>query len=196
MPLFPLRATLFPYIPLRLKVFEQRYLDMVSNVLKSGKGFGVVPIIKGSEVGQAPQVYPYGTLVKICDWGTLAGGLLGVTVVGEQRFRIEESWVDSQQLMTARGYLLEDDPEFDVVENNEVVLDMLDIVSGQSLSDHFREQGGISAAHLSWLFAELAPLPRDVQLQLLSMPHCDERMTVIRNFLQHTEVWDKLENWG
>ena len=42
--LFPLHTVLFPGGPLPLRVFETRYLDMVSSCLKGERGFGVILI--------------------------------------------------------------------------------------------------------------------------------------------------------
>ncbi|MFI4920283.1 MAG: LON peptidase substrate-binding domain-containing protein, partial [Gammaproteobacteria bacterium] len=40
-PLFPLQTVLYPGGPLSLRIFETRYLDMVSRCLKQEQGFGV-----------------------------------------------------------------------------------------------------------------------------------------------------------
>ena len=50
-PLFPLNSVLFPGGPLPLRIFETRYLDMVSSCLKHEQGFGVCLIEQGSETG-------------------------------------------------------------------------------------------------------------------------------------------------
>ncbi|HET7650993.1 MAG TPA: LON peptidase substrate-binding domain-containing protein, partial [Gammaproteobacteria bacterium] len=39
--LFPLQTVLFPAGPLPLRIFEPRYLDMVSRCLRQNEGFGV-----------------------------------------------------------------------------------------------------------------------------------------------------------
>lgn len=86
-PLFPLRTVLFPEGPLPLRIFETRYLDMISRCMKNEVPFGVVLIRQGSEAGEATS-YDVGTLARITDWYQGSDGLLGVTAVGEQRFRI------------------------------------------------------------------------------------------------------------
>ena len=54
MPMFPLSSVLFPYMPLRLRVFEERYLIMLAELLKNEDAqFGVVLIERGWEVGGA-----------------------------------------------------------------------------------------------------------------------------------------------
>ncbi|MGD8796065.1 MAG: LON peptidase substrate-binding domain-containing protein, partial [Thiohalophilus sp.] len=52
-PLFPLNTVIFPGGVLPLRIFEPRYLDMVSQCLRTECGIGVVLIRKGQEVGQA-----------------------------------------------------------------------------------------------------------------------------------------------
>ena len=40
-PLFPLNVVLFPEGELKLRIFEPRYIDMVSDCLRNDTGFGV-----------------------------------------------------------------------------------------------------------------------------------------------------------
>ena len=51
LPLFPLQAVLFPGGLLGLKVFEARYLDLVTRCLREQRPFGVVCLRQGGEVG-------------------------------------------------------------------------------------------------------------------------------------------------
>ena len=86
-PLFPLRTVLYPGGPLPLRIFEPRYLDMVSKCLRDSSPFGVLLIKTGSEAGMA-TTYDIGTLARITDWYQGSDGLLGITAVGDQRFRL------------------------------------------------------------------------------------------------------------
>ena len=87
-PLFPLNTVLFPGGVLPLRIFEPRYLDMVSDCLKSDTGIGVVLIKDGAETGKAADTYDTGTLSGISYWHKRPDGILGVTLKGDQRFRI------------------------------------------------------------------------------------------------------------
>ncbi len=89
-PLFPLRTVLYPGGPLPLRIFEPRYLDMISKCIKNDSLFGVLLIKTGREAGPA-TTYDIGTLARITDWYQGSDGLLGITVVGEQRFRLLSS---------------------------------------------------------------------------------------------------------
>lgn len=105
-PIFPLHSVLFPGGPLVLRIFETRYLDMVSRCLREGSGFGVALIREGQEVGKAAEVYEVGTLGRISYWEQRKDGLLGITLTGEQRYRILGSDVAENQLRTAKVELL------------------------------------------------------------------------------------------
>ena len=85
LPLFPLRAVLFPGTKMALRIFETRYLDMIRNCLKGSGVFGIVAIRKGTEVGEV-DTYRTGTLARVVDWTTTHDGLLGIEVRGESRF--------------------------------------------------------------------------------------------------------------
>jgi Lon protease-like protein len=85
--LFPLNIVLFPDGPLPLRIFETRYVDMVRRCMRDEEPFGVVLIRSGSEVGPA-QTHDVGTTAKIIDFHSLSDGLLGLSCVGQQRFRI------------------------------------------------------------------------------------------------------------
>lgn len=86
-PLFPLHSVLFPGGPLPLRIFEPRYLDMISRCLKSDESFGVLLIRDGSETGAA-AVHDVGTMARIVDWYQGSDGLLGITALGQGRFRL------------------------------------------------------------------------------------------------------------
>jgi len=85
--LFPLNVVLFPEGPLPLRIFETRYVDMVSRCMREDQRFGVALIREGNEVGPA-DTFDVGTMAKIIDFHQLSDGFLGLSCVGEQRFRI------------------------------------------------------------------------------------------------------------
>jgi Lon protease-like protein len=110
LPLFPLNMVLFPDGPLPLRIFETRYYDMVRRCMREGSGFGVVLIREGRETGTGDtEVYEVGTAAAITDFHQLADGLLGLSCLGRQRFRIitrsrqadglnlgEVNWIEAQ----------------------------------------------------------------------------------------------------
>lgn len=110
-PLFPLNAVLFPESELQLRLFEPRYLDMVSECLRLDSGFGICLIREGEEAGQVADFFPMGTYVKVVDWDQMDDGLLGITVIGERRFRVDRYEVQKDNLCVGEVTLLDEDDE-------------------------------------------------------------------------------------
>ena len=63
--LFPLNVVLFPGGLLSLRIFEPRYLRMVSECLREQRPFAVAAIVAGSEAGGVASTAASGTLAKI-----------------------------------------------------------------------------------------------------------------------------------
>ncbi len=91
LPLFPLRAVLFPGALLGLKVFEARYLDLVSECLRNRSPFGVVCLKQGSEAGDlsgAVRMESVGVLARLDEVDAEEAGILRVRCTGLSRFRM------------------------------------------------------------------------------------------------------------
>ena len=90
MPMFPLSSVLFPYMPLRLRVFEERYLIMLAELLKNEDAqFGVVLIERGWEVGGGEQRFDLGTIAEITQLGAQEG-VVGLVAQGGRRFDVTQ----------------------------------------------------------------------------------------------------------
>ena len=88
--LFPLHTVLFPGGPLPLRIFETRYTDMVRRCMREQQPFGVVLIQEGDEAGPVATTATVGCSARIADFYTLQDGLLGISCVGERKFRVRE----------------------------------------------------------------------------------------------------------
>jgi len=116
-PLFPLNAVLFPGGALPLKIFEPRYLDMVSDCMKKESGIGVVMIKSGNEAGIAAQTHEVGTISHISYWHKRNDGMLGITLTGKQRFRVLSTEIKPNQLITAEIEIL---PDYDLSDMDKI----------------------------------------------------------------------------
>ena len=93
MAMFPLSSVLFPYMPLRLRVFEERYLIMLAELLRGEDArFGVVLIERGREVGGGEKRFSVGTIAEITQLGAQEG-FVGLVARGSRRFEVAE-WLD------------------------------------------------------------------------------------------------------
>ena len=104
LPMFPLGSVLFPYMPLQLRVFEERYLVMLARVLDSEPAeFGVVLIERGQEVGGGERRFSIGTVARVTQLEA-PEGYLELVVQGERRIEVTE-WMpeDPHPLATVRA---------------------------------------------------------------------------------------------
>jgi hypothetical protein len=125
--LFPLKIVLFPGGPLPLRIFETRYVDMVRRCMREGENFGVVLIREGNEVGPAETV-DVGTLAEIVDFHQLSDGLLGLSCVGRQRFRIQSRSLQADGLNLAEIEQLAPEPSVPVPERHVRLAQLLENV--------------------------------------------------------------------
>ena len=103
LPMFPLGSVLFPYMPLQLRVFEERYLVMLARVLDAEPAeFGIVLIERGQEVGGGERRFSIGTVARVTQLEA-PQGYLGLVVQGERRIEVTE-WMpeDPHPLATVR----------------------------------------------------------------------------------------------
>lgn len=92
MPMFPLGGVLMPAMPLSLRIFEERYLKLLGDLMLSeNPEFGVVLIERGPEVGGGDKRLEIGTLASVTDIGTL-DQFYGLESTGTQRFRVN-AWL-------------------------------------------------------------------------------------------------------
>ncbi len=88
LPLFPLQTVLFPGGLLQLKVFEARYLDLISHCLRANLPFGVACIVQGSELRSAtdkPRLESTAVLAHLQDVDAEQAGILRVSCLGGRR---------------------------------------------------------------------------------------------------------------
>lgn len=109
-PLFPLNVVLYPGGPLPLRIFESRYIDMIGERMRNDAPFGVLLIREGVESGGSASTWDIGTLAKIVDFYQGSDGLLGVTAIGGQRFRLRNAERAADGLNVGEIELLPDEP--------------------------------------------------------------------------------------
>lgn len=113
LPLFPLQSVLFPGAQLHLRVFEARYLDLVSRCLREQQPFGAICLRQGSEVrgnDEAVLLESTGVLARLEEVDAEQAGVLRVRCLGAQRFEIDEPVQQPDGLWTARAWPIDDDP--------------------------------------------------------------------------------------
>ena len=182
-PLFPLRIVLFPAGRHDLQIFERRYIDMVTDCLKSGTSFGICSIETGVEERTADSqrsVSRIGTLARIIDWNQLDNGLLGITIEGTTKFRVEDCWESDADLLMAQVVLSEGDTiEGEPVAYGNEFDELVEVLKG--LEDHpliAEKNFDIEYENLwqlGWHLSELIPMGGNVRQALLEIDDPRER---------------------
>ena len=173
-PLFPLSAALMPYGYMPLQIFEQRYLDMVASCMRTGTGFGMVWLRKGSEVSggsiDTPDIGDYGTYARITDFDQLPNGLLGITIRGEQRFHVEEVWREDSGLVRARVNM---EPALPPVTMKTAWRSLAVVLKGLESHPHIQRMNLTIDYDNAWEVAltlvQLLPFEESIKYELLGM---------------------------
>jgi len=181
--LFPLNTVLYPEGPLPLRVFEPRYLDMISACLKDNTPFGVVQIRRGSETG-ASETSKIGTLARICDWYQGSDGILGVTAAGGERFRVLSQDCQAGGLLTGAVEMLPADDRVPLPPEFQSLVPILDSVLddlGRLYEDLPRRYD--DAAWVGFRFAEILPIDPERKQACLELTDPIRRLQLINEVL-------------
>ena len=165
-PLFPLSTVLYPGGPLQLRIFEQRYLDMISRCAQQQTCFGVVAIKHGTEVGAA-DTFAVGTLAQIVDFNREADGLLGITAAGRGSFAVEQVSRKPDGLYVGAVTLWEPEVSAPLPATHAQLVQLLRKLL--PLDGRYRDMPAAydDAGWVSYRLAELLPLPLPTKQRLL-----------------------------
>ena len=177
--LFPLNMVLFPGGPLPLRIFETRYVDMVRRCMREGASFGVVLIREGREVGPA-ETFDVGTLADIVDFHQLSDGLLGLSCVGRQRFRIRSRHIQADGLNLAEVDRLQPETAVPVPARHSRLAELLKNVLPQ-LGEVYEgiEMRPDDAAWVGYRLAEILPIPLADKQRVLELDDPIQRLDVL-----------------
>lgn len=184
-PIFPLPVVLFPGAYLPLRIFEQRYIDMVRDCSARGSFFGVCLVNNSEREGQAANHLRIGTTAEICDFSTLEDGLLGIVARGRQRFMIQNTRMRDNALLMAEVNLLAESERIEVPEQYSV----LSLIAGRFMEQlgvnfpEFRPDDLQDASWLGYRLSELLPLENQEKQALLQITDPLDRLQVLLEVL-------------
>lgn len=187
LPLFPLQTVLFPGASLSLRIFEQRYLDMVRECTRNQQGFGVICAWPANGENRARHAR-IGTEAIIVDFSTLEDGLLGLKCVGRRRFRIDQTHARENGLLMATVDWLPPEPGVAVPARFSILQTLM-----QEFLRHRETAAGVEvdlddAGSLGRCLASLLPLPIDHAQALLEMTDPIARLEGIVSLLQEEDA--------
>lgn len=188
--LFPLQTVLFPGGLLALKVFEARYLDLMSACLRESGAFGVVALRSGDAVGTAAGVEfeSIGTKAELIDVDGEQPGILRVRCRGMQRFSLHSATRQTDGLWTAPVQTIEDDehcaPGDSVaatVRGLESALAALEASGNAPFLEPYRFD---DAGWVANRWCEILPLSLAAKQRLMALPDAQLRLQLVDEFLR------------
>ena len=156
-PIFPLRTILFPDSRLPLRIFEPRYIDMVSKCMKDSSEFGVV-LSRESNDPKMFETYNIGTMAKIIDWEQGNDGLLGITTIGTNKFKLLGMNKQEDGLNIGDVEIIEREGDFKPTEGFSNLVSLLKAILEDINLYNDDEKKLESASWVSYRFAEILPL--------------------------------------
>jgi len=182
MPLFPLGTVLFHGGQLPLRIFEPRYVDMISRCMKTDTGFGVVLIRSGSEVRASreegvPDVYRTGTEARIEDFNPLSDGTLGIVARGGRKLRVIETHTQADGLLMGQVRFLPEEPSIAVDERFDSLIEILkELMRHPMIEKMGLEYDFADARSVGWRLTDLLPIEAEIKQSLLQMQLPRERL--------------------
>jgi Lon protease-like protein len=184
-PVFPLNTVLFPGGVLPLRVFEARYVDMTRDCMKREQPFGVALIKEGAEVGAAAVAETVGCTARITDWDMQQLGVLNITTVGQERYRMLTNRVAANGLITAEVEAIAAGPSQPVPGASQVCVTLLRAILAQIDARHVPPPHHFNdAAWVGYRLSELLPIQRAAKQKLLELEDSLSRLEIITKYLE------------
>jgi len=169
LPLFPLHTVLLPGAGLGLRVFERRYLDLIRECGRSGRGFGVCLILEGEESGRPATPAAYGTEATIEDFATGEDGLLNLRLRGGRRFHVQRTRVRDNGLVVGEVDWCPPEDDDELRPEHSLLATVLEKIfeKAGATPPGMRSSDLDSASWVGWRLAELLPLSDTQRLAVL-----------------------------
>ncbi len=192
LPLFPLHAVLFPGALLGLKVFEARYVDLVSRCLRLAEPFGVVLLTEGGDVlrqGATPVRFEaLGVLARVLTIDADQPGILAVRCEGGKRFTAIAPRQRADGLWLADATIEPDDPPAAVPADRERTAQALraavSTLAGRGTMPFAEPYRFDDAGWVSNRWCELLPVPLGAKQRLMALPDPIARLGLVDEFLR------------
>lgn len=196
LPLFPLQTVLFPGGLLNLKVFEARYLDLVSVCLREKRSFGVVALRKGKEVrvSGVPRIEweSVGCEAELIDVDSSQVGILRVSCKGGRRFSVVQSRQASDGLHVATVEWIAPDPEqlpaTDMVATVKALANAIASMKREGRSPFLEPYHFTDGAWIANRWCELLPISLAARQQLMALTDAKVRLQLVDQFLRSKGV--------
>ncbi|RBW49480.1 LON peptidase substrate-binding domain-containing protein [Marinobacter sp. F3R11] len=184
-PIFPLNSIVLPGGRIPLQLFEPRYIDMLTSCLKNDQGFVIALLRDGEETGDLVSFYKIGTYVRIIDFQQLDNGLLGITVEGESKVAIAQSWRQGDGLNLGEvEFVPEEASEAIPVAFHELPSVLRALFQHPVIAELGMRVDYEDARDVSWRLTELLPLDKQEKQNLVEMRDPLARLERLQGLLE------------
>ena len=194
LPLFPLQAVLFPDGLLGLKIFEARYLDLITECLRERRPFGVVALRSGREAGATSRVSfeDAGTLAELIDVDSDQPGILQASCRGTQRFQVISSRQRSDGLWLAQTEAIDDDevlaPTPAQTATVRGLAEAIATLKAQQTTPFLEPYRFDDAGWVANRWCEILPISQAAKHKLMTLPDPVARLQLVDDYLRSKGV--------
>lgn len=204
LPLFPLGTVVFPGGRLPLRVFEQRYLDMVKRAIADDTPIGIcapawgtpvgapplrgdpsAAVREGTETGTPAVPYPVGTCVRVTEWDMPHTGILHIDTRAQDRFVIRDTHAEANGLVIGTVEPVSAEPAIAVPREFELAVEILRHIIGEYGDAHFPTPHDLdNAVWVGYRLSEVLPLKLSTRQNLLEMNDSVARLRILTEFIR------------
>jgi hypothetical protein len=174
-----------------LRVFEARYLDLVSRCLREQQPFGAICLRQGSEVRSADEAVlleTTGVLAKLEEVDAERAGVLRVRCLGTRRFEIDEPLQQPDGLWTARAWLIDDDamvaPSESLVPTVRALANAIGALERKGGSPFLKPYRFDDAGWVANRWCELLPISLAAKQKLMALEDPQMRLRLVDEYLR------------
>jgi Lon protease-like protein len=190
LPLFPLQAVLFPDGVLELKIFEARYLDLMSRCMRESAPFGVVCLKGGREVkgAEGVELCAVGTTAELVEVDSASAGILLVRCRGGTRFALGAThqeadglWIGTVSEIAADPPVAPASAHADIVKS---LAEAIAALAAQGARPFFEPHRLDDAGWVANRWCEILPLPLEAKQRLMTLSDPLARLDVVDSLMR------------
>ena len=193
--LFPLQSVLFPGGLLELRVFEARYLDLISQCLREGTPFGVVWLLEGGEVRNNAVTTRFettGVLAHVLEADAEQPGILQLRCRGGRRFSLDKPTQRSDGLWLADATLWPTEDATRVADEFTAARDALaqaiNTLAVRGLQPFVRPLRLDDAGWVANRWCELLPISMAAKYKLMALDEPSLRLKLVDEYLRSHDL--------
>ena len=182
-PIFPLNGVIyFPKTNLPLNIFEQRYLDLVSDAYSKNKLMGMI-----QEKKENNNVYSIGCLGKISDYQESKDGRILINLTGISRFKILKE-ISNNKLyrefeVDYKNFIEDTNPIYDEINTQKLMTMSKTFFKKNGLLINWKEFEKLDQIQKINTLAMIAPLTNEEKQKLLEAISLDSKVKTLESII-------------